>query len=164
MRIIFAVALVAIFGSSVLAQDGIVVEGAADAVGTANSVVSDSIVGTVVEGDVQSSAVTEPTSVVTGEVVQGGPVYTEMAPVEGGTVVSEGGAVFSEGTPMVATPSCGCSGGGSPAPMTYSSAPMEASPAPVMTYSSAPVQYSAPVSSPCCPQPRRGFFRTLFGN
>ena len=143
-----------------MAQEGIVVEGAADAVGAAGSVVSDSIVGTV-EEEMQESTASEPKSVVSGELIQDAPVYSEMAPMDGGTVISEGGAVVTGApvdAPTASTPSCGC-GGTSPAPVTYSSVP-----APVVTYSSAPVQYSTPVANPCCNQPRRGFFRTLFGN
>lgn len=146
----------------VLYQEGIVVEGAADAVEAAGEVAADAIVGTV-EGD----AVSEPTSVVSGEVIQSAPIYSESAPIEGGTVISEGETVVSSspmvGAPVAAASSCGCGSTGA-APVTYSSAPVAAAEAPVVSYSSAPVQYSAPVSNPCCNQPRRGFFRTLFGN
>lgn len=186
MRITLAVALVAISGSSALAQEssqiGSVTDLSAPEISTISVIDSETIsevvpvvyqsgtvgdraagvvdavsnVGTV-EGTIEGAIVTEPTSVVSGEVMQEAPVYSQMAPVDGGAVVTEG-------VPMATTPSCGC-GGASAAPMTYSAAPVETAAAPpVVTYSSAPVQYSAPASNPCCNQPRRGFFRALFGN
>jgi len=127
----------------VLYQEGIVVEGA---------------VPGVTEGSIEGALVTEPSSVISGEVIQSDPVYTEGVPRVEGSVVTEGGGVMS-GQPVAATPNCGCGSSDAVAAMTYASAP-----APVMTYSSAPVPYSAPASSPCCDQPRRGFFRSLFGN
>ena len=131
------------------------VEGAVDAA---------SNVGATIEGAV----VTEPSSVVSGEVIdtapiytESAPMYTESAPMADGTVISDGGAI-AVGQPVAASSDCGC--GGSVA------APVAAAPAPVVTYSSPPVQYSAPaysapvpVSNPCCNQ-RRGFFARLFGN
>ncbi len=192
MRITLAVALVAVSGSSVLAQEssqiGTITDGSAGEISTISVIDSEaletaapvvyqsatvgdraagvvdaasSVVGNI-EGAIEGAVVTEPSSVVSGEVIQSEPVYSEVAPMEGGTVVSDGSTMITGApmadAPMAATPSCGCGNTGA-APVTYSSAP-----APVVTYSSAPVQYSAPVSNPCCNQPRRGFFRTLFGN
>ena len=168
MRITLAVALVAISGSAVLAQDasqiGSVLEGGAAEVSTASVIVSEeagtivpvvyqsgtvgggavggsgsraveSVVGGSGSRAIEGVVVTEPSSVVSGEVIQSAPVYSEGVPVEGGTVVSD------------STGDCGC---GSPAPATYSSEPI-------------PCPAPAPAAEPCCNQPRRGFFRRLFG-
>ena len=162
MRITLAVALVAISGSFVLAQEssqiGTVLDEVAGEVSTASVIVGEEV-GTIVpvvyqsgtvgggavggsgSRTIQGAVVTEPSSVVSGEVIQSAPVYSDGVPVEGGTVVSDGGGVIT-GAPAA---DCGC---GSPAPATYSSAPIE---------------YSAPAADPCCNQPRRGFFRRLFG-
>ena len=200
MRITLAVALVALSSSAVLAQEssqtGTITDEAAGDISTAAVIVSEEL-GTVAPvayqsgtvgdraadvveaasgGTIEGSVITEPSSVVTGEVIQSAPVYSEGVPMEGvpmegvpmegGTVISEGGAMMT-GSPVVdapmATPSCGC-GSASAAPMTYSNGPVATVEAPVVSYSNAPVQYSAPASNPCCNQPRRGFFRALFGN
>jgi len=98
----------------------------------------------------------EPSSVVSGGVIDSAPIYTESAPMAEGTVV--GGGEVIVGDSMGGSSDCGC-GGGAAVPM---SAPVVAAP----VYSApASVISSVPVGNPCCNQPRGGFFRRLlFGN
>ena len=159
MKALLAVTVLVLFAQASFAQSGSSARNAIQgAIGnsSASGVVQGAMGGSSTTGTIQGQMM-EPSSVISGEVIQSDGVYN--APMADGTVMADS-TMMSEGTvmsgdamyssaPMASSGDCGCGGGAAPAA------------APVVTYSSAPV--AVPAASPCCPAPRRGFFRTLFG-
>ena len=154
MRFTIAIAMLAMLASSVCAQSGSSVTAPA---------MEAPVYGGEVMGDV-SGAVSNPSSVISGETIQSAPMYSDSTPM-----YTESAPMASSGQIMsapVASSDCGCSGGAAP----MASAPTIVS-APVQSYAPAASPCGcgspcppAPVADPCCPQQRRGFFRNLFGN